>query len=77
MFIRAGFNKRFKTVCVAIVKIPGRWPMMPAYLVRFVPSGDMAWLNAYGIWWGESVLIMNRFEIPPYAEWLRASPLPA
>lgn len=57
MFTRAGFNHRFKTVCVAMIGHAGRSWHGRAYLVRFVPSNEFAWLGAQGISWPEQIEI--------------------
>lgn len=64
MFLRAGFNKRFKTVCVAMIGLAGRSWHRRSYLVRFVPSNEYAWLGAQGISWPHNVEIHNFINLP-------------
>jgi hypothetical protein len=39
VFLRAGYNRRFKTLAVGL----GAWG--PVYLIEFRPSKDLAWLD--------------------------------
>lgn len=59
MFTRAGFSMRTRTVCVALIGRYGERGIRPAYLVRFVRSGEYAWANRFGIYWPERVGLCN------------------
>lgn len=78
MFTRAGFNHRFKTVCVAMIGLAGRSWHRRSYLIRFRPCGEYAWLGEQGISWPEQIEIHN-FIHAPWAVAARApsSVLPA
>jgi len=63
MFIRAGFNRRFRPICEAWIGHAGAGWVRPSILVRFVPSGEYAWLGRGGISWPEHVIIFSLREV--------------
>lgn len=65
MFWRAGFNKRHKVICYAVISRHGRIWSRPARLVRFVPSGELAWVGGGGISWPEHVDIVSARAVGP------------
>lgn len=72
MFTRAGFNHRARFVCGAMVGLRGRSWHGPAYLYRFVRSGEFAWVvSDVGIRWPDAVEIHPYF-VTPWAVEARA-----
>jgi len=65
MFTRAGFNKRFKPICHARIVHKGPGWVRESILVRFIPSGEYAWLGRGGISWPEHVVILTLREALP------------
>lgn len=57
MFTRAGFNPRHTVVCRARVALGNGGRLFDAKLIRFVPSGDLAWYSKSGSFlvWGNRV----------------------
>lgn len=62
MFTRAGFNPRHTVVCHARVALGNDGRIFTARLIRFEPSGDLAWHSRSGSFlvWGERVRIVGR-----------------
>lgn len=58
MFFKAGFNRRHEVVCYAAISRRDRAWRRPGRLVRFIPSGELAWVGPGGISWPE-VRIVN------------------
>jgi len=74
MFLRAGFNRRFKALCMARAVRGGRvgW----VFLVRF-QAGDLAWLGFNRVGWNPPN-ILNLIDpcLPPsmpYSVWPRVA----
>lgn len=59
MFWRAGFNRRHRVLVHAVIARGDRNWRRPARLVRFLPSGELAWVGPGGISWPEHVRICS------------------
>ena len=65
MFTRAGFNPRHTVVCRARVALAGTGRLFEARLLRFAPSGDLAWHSRSGSFlvWGDRVRVVDHVVI--------------
>jgi hypothetical protein len=60
MFVRAGFNRRFKAICQA--RVAARGYKGPAYLIRF-ECGDLAWLYAGAVHWQAPAIFVDLIQV--------------
>jgi hypothetical protein len=68
MFTQAGFNPRHRVVCHAMIARRDRDWVRQARLVRFMPSGEYAWVGERGVSWPEQVVVCTfRDVLPPAA----------
>lgn len=69
MFTRAGFNPRHRVICRAWITLRGRSWCRPARLVRFIPSGEYAWVGAQGISWPHNVTVLTAIRVHNPIPW--------
>ena len=73
MFLRAGFNRRFKTICQARALHRGRTGI--AYLIQF-KCGDLVWLFRGEARWDPPAMLLDLIDGPPYGVGIEQSRWP-
>jgi len=70
MFLRAGFRPNHSVICHARVRLVGRTTVCTAKLIRFYPSGDLAWWSRQGnfLVWGDKIRINNHDGLRPWMD---------